>query len=119
MNEQETKEYGIENLKAAAIGSLQIADVIDDIWADKKINFADIAQALRLNDIWLNLKNSPEAFNELMDLSKEETDELRAAVTAEAKKLSADEDSDYIESIVEKALAAAMTMVNLISSFKK
>ena len=115
----EAKQYGIENLEAAAKGLLDVADIAGDVFEDKKVNFEDIPHLLRVQSIWGRLKSSPQALQEALDLTKEETDQLRESITAHANELRSDVGPDQLEKIVELGLAAALSVVNLLSAFKK
>lgn len=111
-------EYGIENLKKGIEVVIDLTDTTGDVLADGKVNFADLPHVMSLGSIVEKAKSSSDVVKEALDLTDEETEELRQYAVEYAKSKRADQEPDAYEQIAEDAILALLPIMRLVSRFK-
>jgi len=118
-SQEEAKNYGIENLLTFGKALVELADVGSDVLEDGKFTFDDAVHALRLADLFNNLKTAPQAVKELLDLDEAEYTQLRNEIRAFAAEKAEDLGSDKLEEIAKNIVEAAGSLVLAVNSFLK
>jgi len=106
---------GIENLKQVVKFGVTLGEDVATVLADKKISIVEALSLLPdLIGISGILENKDEIKAEFADLTPEEMQELNDYIAVEF-----DITDDSLEAKIEKAIAAALAVLDLVNAFKK
>ncbi len=111
----EKKEFGIEKIKEGLASLIGVATEVDDAFEDKKVSiFEGFNIARKSLGLWETIREAPEIWKEVKDLTQEEKEEIISYFEDEF-----DLKNDMIEMIVEKTLAVAFDIAMMFISLKE